>query len=347
MPAAPPIRPVAPEVVLDWIARVIDQRSDEDLARAAVAILMEMGGFAAVRVHRAVESGSHRFLRLLAASDGEPGALRAAAEDPLIAACWSDGAEAEAVMPESGRHRRVIPMLAAAGGVLGFLEAEADGSLAPRARLLAGLAAIVRGQLALLDDVERDTLTKLKNRKTFDENINRVIVHSATLASGHDADDRRRFPGPLDYHWLGMVDIDHFKRVNDEYGHVFGDEVLLLFAGLMRRTFRAGDLLFRYGGEEFVVVLEPTSFQEALAVFERFRHAVEVHDFPQVGRVTCSVGFIRILPGDIAAAVIGHADQALYHAKRNGRNRVCSYEMLVGQGLVVPEAFEGESELFA
>ncbi len=345
MPSDLPLGFLSPGAVLDWVARITEQRSDEDLGRCVVDILMGTGCFQAVRVHRVLESGGHHFLRLLAASDRDTGGVVLADDDPLIAASWADRAEAEVVVP--GRHRRAMPMIGPEGGVVGFLEVEAAGQVDPCGPLLDGIVAIFRNYIDLLDDVERDTLTRLKNRKTFDENINRVILHSATLASGREADDRRRFPGPHDYHWLGMLDIDHFKRVNDEFGHVFGDEVLLLFAGLMRRAFRAGDLLFRYGGEEFVVVLEPTTYDDARLVFERFRQAVESHDFPQVGRVTCSIGFIRILPGDISAAVIGHADQALYFAKRNGRNRVCSYELLVQQGSIVPEVLLGETELFA
>lgn len=346
-----PIRPVTPEAVLDWVVRITAQRSEGHLARCLVDTLAAMGAFAAVRIDRAVETGGQRYLVTLASTQVVPPDmaeedLLPLERDPLVAAAWACGAAAEAVDPVSRRHRRAVPIPTGSGGMQGFLVVEGAHALEACAPVLDGFVAIYRNYADLLGDAARDTLTGLQNRKTFDEGISRVIAAAARLLSGRPAADRRHFPGPDDYHWLGILDIDHFKRVNDEFGHVFGDEVLLLFAQIMRRAFRAVDQLYRYGGEEFVVVLEPTSFDSARHVFERFRHAVEEHDFPQVGRVTCSVGFIRILPEDIPASVVGHADQALYHAKRHGRNQVCSYEMLVRQGLLIPEHTEGQAELF-
>src|SRR5690348_12705445 len=100
----------------------------------------------------------------------------------------------------------------------------------------------------------------------------------------------------------------------------------------MREVFRDGDSLFRYGGEEFIAILAPTPVEEAWAIFERFRQAIEVHKFPQIGKVTASIGFVRINTQIIASEVVGHADQALYFAKKNGRNQVCYYDELVEQG---------------
>ncbi len=125
---------------------------------------------------------------------------------------------------------------------------------------------------------------------------------------------------------LGVADIDFFKHVNDRFGHPYGDEVLMLFAGLMRDTFREGDKLFRVGGEEFVVLMSNCAVDNALIAFERFRAAVEAFQFPQVGRVTVSIGVTSLQPGDAASAAFGRADQALYSAKRRGRNRVLLFD---------------------
>ena len=132
--------------------------------------------------------------------------------------------------------------------------------------------------------------------------------------------------------WLGVVDIDHFKKINDNFGHLFGDEVLLRVADLMRQTFRSNDKLFRFGGEEFVVMLRNVAEDHVHNIFTRFRLAVERHDFPQVGRVACSVGFARIDPRLSPADLLGRADEALYYSKRNGRNQVNGFDELIMSG---------------
>ncbi|MBI3445803.1 MAG: GGDEF domain-containing protein, partial [Magnetospirillum sp.] len=177
----------------------------------------------------------------------------------------------------------------------------------------------------------RDTLTGLKNRKTFDENFSHIVAGSRHIDVSFNG-NRRTSHLEGQHHWLGIIDIDHFKRVNDSYGHVFGDEVLLLLSALMRKAFRAEDRLFRFGGEEFVVLLAPTTFDAAISVFERFRATVAAFNFPQVGRITVSVGFVRIDAQDLPSVVIGNADRALYFGKKHGRDQVRSFEQLVADG---------------
>ena len=106
------------------------------------------------------------------------------------------------------------------------------------------------------------------------------------------------------------------KLVNDGYGHLFGDEVLLLVSRLMKRSFRGADQLFRFGGEEFLVVLERTNELGATIALERLRSAVAEYPFPQIGKVTVSAGFTRIVPTDVATTCVERADEALYHAKK-------------------------------
>ncbi|MXV13635.1 GGDEF domain-containing protein, partial [Xanthomonas sp. LMG 8992] len=110
------------------------------------------------------------------------------------------------------------------------------------------------------------------------------------------------------------VDIDHFKRVNDTFGHLYGDEVLLLVAQLMQRAFRQDDLLFRFGGEEFVIVLRGVDRDTAVSLFERFRLAVAEHVFPQVGQVTLSTGIVELTHGRLLSEMLDEADKALYWA---------------------------------
>jgi len=124
-----------------------------------------------------------------------------------------------------------------------------------------------------------------------------------------------------------MLDVDHFKRVNDRRGHVVGDEVLRMVCAVSRRCIRDVDILGRYGGEEFLVLLPNTDREEARMVAERIRHAVRAARAPVPGdplRVTVSLG-VSVYGAETthAQALVAAADAALYRAKRGGRNRVC------------------------
>nr|HMS79320.1 GGDEF domain-containing protein [Burkholderiaceae bacterium] len=122
--------------------------------------------------------------------------------------------------------------------------------------------------------------------------------------------------------------------------------VLLILAQTMRAQFRPVDRLYRFGGEEFVVVLARTAPQVALLPFERLRAAVAARTFSRVGRVTVSIGVTRIGSLDDAAGAFGRADAALYHAKQNGRDQVHAWEDLVAAGLLAPARAGTELELF-
>ncbi len=214
-------------------------------------------------------------------------------------------------------------------------------------RLLTGMLRVYENFLAIFHDSQTDTLTGLLNRKTFDQRMAQITSPLASPAAPrytttvhHD----RREQDEAASHWLGVLDIDHFKRINDTYGHLYGDEVLLLLARLMRESFRKHDLLFRDGGEEFVVVLAPTSEANAQRVFERFRTTIEQFSFPQIGSVTLSIGVCPVKENDQVSQMFGRADQALYYAKSNGRNQVCLYEQLLAAGSITPEN-EGGSDI--
>lgn len=197
-------------------------------------------------------------------------------------------------------------------------------------QVMEGILSVYRNYQSLLDYSERDSLTGLLNRKTFDEKFARM-VHSRPQETAHIHDGERRKSGEIKSQWLAVIDIDHFKRVNDMFGHLYGDEVLLLVANILRTSFRSQDRIFRFGGEEFVVLLRSASLEDAVMVFERFRENIEHHSFPQVGQITVSVGFANI-SHETPVVILGHADQALYYAKDHGRNQVCQYESLLRQG---------------
>lgn len=182
----------------------------------------------------------------------------------------------------------------------------------------------------LISDSEHDTLTGLLNRKTLEIKLNKLLEGMVTMT-------KRKADEPNAKQYLALFDIDHFKRVNDVYGHLVGDEVLKTLSSLMKSTFRERDLLFRYGGEEFLGVFECASPADVSQILERFMTKVAQHHFDEVGNITISIGYTEILAADQVAQIVSRADQALYYAKDNGRNRTCCYELLVSEGLLQVE----------
>jgi len=212
--------------------------------------------------------------------------------------------------------------------------------------MVEGFVRIYSNFLTIAHDNEHDTLTGLLNRKTFDLHLSELLSSSQpTQDQPTNSQERRAIKQNLS-HWISVLDIDFFKSVNDNFGHVYGDEVLLLFSKLMLKSFRNNDIMFRYGGEEFVVVLSPSKRADALMTFERFRQAVEQFDFPKVGKITVSIGIASLHSQDNPATVLEYADEALYYAKDNGRNQVLNYCELLDKGLLSKKVIDGDIELF-
>lgn len=235
----------------------------------------------------------------------------------------------------------ILPLRGANGAVTRYCRLEHARNDDNTRRMLALLLEFYTNFLTLLEDNERDALTGLLNRKTFDQRISRILAAHRELqshAEGHAKDTQ---------FCIAALDIDNFKLVNDTFGHIYGDEVLLLFADLMKRTFRDNDLLFRFGGEEFVVLLADTEFTKMHAALERFRSTVERHPFPQIGKVTVSIGACMLAADKLPRDAMDRADQALYFAKQHGRNQIRVYEELVQQGLLPrPNIQTGPIEMF-
>lgn len=325
---------ITAESVLDSVVQITEQRSQQHLEDCLVSTLSAMADLPFCGICRPFPTANGIFIEYVsvATRDGhaKPDEMAEIGADPVLLECMASGTERAEVLAD-GSVRRVQPIIDDRGTVCAFLVSVSPPGSAVQLGLIGGFAAIYRNYLSILRDAARDTLTGLKNRKTFDENFSRIVAESRHLEVTFDG-DRRTSHLEGEHNWLGMIDIDHFKRINDTQGHVFGDEVLLLLSALMRKAFRSEDLLFRFGGEEFVVLLAPTTFANAQAVFERFLSLVSGYSFPEVGTVTVSVGFVRIQPDDLPPVVIGNADRALYYAKEHGRNQVRSFERLVAEG---------------
>lgn len=179
--------------------------------------------------------------------------------------------------------------------------------------LIHGLAKIYRNYLIILHESERDKLTGLLNRKTLEERLSYCfeVVHR---------------PQDEINAWVAIIDLDHFKAINDTYGHMIGDEVLLLFAQQMQNFFTDQEQLFRFGGEEFVVLLPQQDKQACYNRLDSFRRHIESFRFPQVANLTFSCGVCGITRNEYLPTILDHADSALYNAKENGRNQICCYE---------------------
>lgn len=241
---------------------------------------------------------------------------------------------------ESGKHTVTLyPLNLATGHTMAVLAIEADVRVPQQHETITMLLQIYQNFTGLIKDNERDALTGLLNRKTFEVKINKVLskMHQAAKRK----DDKA---GQL--YFLAIFDIDYFKKVNDEFGHLIGDEVLLMLSQLMTQTFRDTDLIFRFGGEEFLGVFECSSPADIGQILERFRKKVSRFEFPQVGKVTVSSGYTMISADDGSSQMIDRADLALYYAKNNGRNRICQYEQLVADGSLQDNKKEGVIELF-
>jgi diguanylate cyclase (GGDEF)-like protein len=210
--------------------------------------------------------------------------------------------------------------------------------------IIRGVLEVFSNYYALLDVSQRDRLTGLLNRQALEDGFGRIWNSLGRPDAFAEREDGRRGAPPGRY-WMAVIDIDHFKHINDSHGHMVGDEILLLVSRLMTSTFRTSDLLYRYGGEEFVAIIPAQSDAVARTTFERVRRLIAAHIFPRIDKLTVSIGYSEVNPDILPVEVFSRADRSLYQAKQDGRNRVYEYEDLVRKG-VFHETEYGEAELF-
>jgi diguanylate cyclase (GGDEF)-like protein len=262
---------------------------------------------------------------------------------PSLAACLEKRAASASATSDDGDSILWMPIWIGdkADTILEIVRS--DQFAADMVPMVVGIVGVYRNFQNLLDYSERDSLTGLLNRKTFDGQLSRMLqTGGAQALSAPEPQERANEAGQ----WLVVADIDFFKSVNDRFGHVYGDEVLILVANMLVSSFRADDRVFRFGGEEFVILLRSATSEQAHTIIERFRTNVAAHVFPQVGTVTVSLGYVQVRPGDSPVASLGHADQALYHAKTHGRNRTCHYDEIVATGQLQVAASNDTAEFF-
>ncbi len=172
----------------------------------------------------------------------------------------------------------------------------------------------------LAEQANKDFLTKLYNRRGFEERFLEIIEFAKREGSKIS---------------IAMFDIDHFKKVNDTYGHEEGDKVLKFVADTLVDVGRKSDIIGRYGGEEFILLMPPkTDKEESIVAVQRVRLSIQNHSMEHIEKLTISAGISTILPEpnestkEIADRLINQADKALYHAKEHGRNKVVHFSDL-------------------
>jgi len=327
------------------------ERQEMDFALVQLVLSCDLWQFQAVRLLRAVgPAHDQRWLTLARQRHGQATPERdqfwfdVSALPPLADFVHREEAIVTESVVRSGQDpcTTVFPIDTQAS-VCSLLEVESQQPVsADTEALIDSVLHLYENLQGLLDYGERDTLTELLNRKTFDGAFLRAASsQDAALDLGNA---ERRHLGAQQSYWLAVLDIDHFKLVNDSFGHLIGDEVLLLLARQMRNNFRWSDQLYRFGGEEFVVLMRCAGHDEAFAALERFRVLISQHAFPQVGQITISIGLAPLRENDTPSAAFDRADKALYFAKGHGRNQTSSFTTLVETGELV-EASDGDDEV--
>jgi diguanylate cyclase (GGDEF)-like protein len=327
--------------IIESVVQFTEHRDRDLLAETIVSTLFDLLDARNVSYYKIIQSNGKRGIKELIrvdstgvvsaehSSGGELSSFKSFDDAADFRDCYRSK-EILSQYLQSGGSRLLHPVMGSYE-FTGILEIECEATNEISNRLTKGFLKVYQNYLCLLEESEHDTLTGLFNRSAFDKYLEKMLLGKNRLPQS-DVSTERRKNIEQEKFWLAVLDIDHFKRINDRFGHLNGDEVLVSLADIMRKSFRNTDKLFRFGGEEFVILLHKTDFDNAYNVLERFRKSVGSIVFPHAGNVTVSIGFVQISRQDIPSIVVGHADLALYHAKQHGRNHVCSYEKLVEEG---------------
>jgi len=185
----------------------------------------------------------------------------------------------------------------------------------------------------LLNKKLQEEVNKKLNELQEKEKLNLHLTNKAYIDNLTSAFNRYKFEEVFEYELsrfkryhntfcVAMIDIDHFKKFNDTFGHLIGDEVLIMLANESKKVIRTSDIFARWGGEEFLILFSETSLENSLTGANKLREAISLLKHPIAGNITASFGLSQITEGDTIDTILKRCDDALYKAKENGRNRV-------------------------
>ncbi len=186
--------------------------------------------------------------------------------------------------------------------------------------ILCGMVSFYNNYIERINYINRKELVRLStidplsgacNRTKLDEEMNKWIEYS------------KRYNVPLS---VAILDFDDFKKINDTFGHLIGDNVIVEASQIIRKTIRKSDIFARWGGEEFILLLPCTDVAKATELTERIRRQIEQNIFDKAGKVTCSIGIAQLSEEDDMLSFLRRTDKTLYSAKEDGKNKVMTYK---------------------
>lgn len=331
---------------LDAVVSLAEPRDISGLNDAFLSILKEHIPHRAVKVYEIVndftasdqQGPQHQqtLKHILKTQENDP-AVSLDYNETDVQRCITEKIPVTGQSSSSGLERTIFPIpgLSSPLGLL-VIEGKVDESCK---NFLDPLLRIYSSHAFILNRNEHDSLTGLFNRQVMENKLNQIYQCQANGKRQNDGQDQT---------WsIALVDIDHFKSINDRFGHVFGDEILIMFSRLLQCSFREDDLLFRYGGEEFLIALKNVDLEKTERTLNRFRYQVETTAFAQIKQLTVSIGYTALDVAQPLSTIIERADRALYYSKYQGRNQTNCYERLLENGLVEGTNFEsGNIEIF-
>ncbi len=318
---------------LDAVVSLAEPRDVPGLNDAFLSILKEHIPHRAVKVYEIVNdfsgraitvSHSQQTLKLILSTQEKNSAVELEYDDADVQECIQEKIPVAGTSAQSGLIRTLFPIpgLTMPLGLL-VIEGRVDDSVK---NFLDPLLRIYASHAFILNRNEHDSLTGLFNRHVMENKLNQI--YQCQLSGKRKNDNKNQT-------WcIALLDIDYFKKINDQHGHLFGDEVLIMFSRFLQTSFREEDLLFRYGGEEFLVALKNIDLDMAQATLNRFRNRIETSPFGPIKQVTVSIGFTALDTTQPLSTIIERADRALYYSKYQGRNQTNCYERLHAKGLV-------------
>lgn len=331
---------------LDAVVSLAEPRDVPGLNGAFLSILKEHIPQRAVKVYEIVTNfcattantdAHQQVLRMVLKTQENNSTVKLNFDDPDVQQCINEKIPVTGQSTENGLDRTIFPIpgLPSPLGLL-VIEGRVDDSCK---NFLDPLLRIYSSHAFILNRNEHDSLTGLFNRQVMENKLNQI--YQCQINGNRKSDEK-------DLTWcVALLDIDYFKTINDRFGHLYGDEVLVMFSRLLQSSFREDDLLFRYGGEEFLIALKNVDLEKAGMTLNRFRQHVQSTPFAQIEKITVSIGYTILDIKQPLSIIIERADRALYYSKYQGRNQSNCYERLLEKGLVESSTFENSNiEIF-